>query len=303
MEGRPQFPAKRGQRFLVGLKSGEIAGAGGCGIDVEGAAGFSVLEKGRSGEIKGEFGGVEHLEEDGFVAGRGQGNEMAFQFIERGQKVGNDHHEGALPHNFRDALDRLDEIGGRAARRPVEGDDDLPQMAHPLTGREVVAQGVIKAEQSDGIALEVKEPGEGGGEGGGIRRLGPPKGTEIHGVALVHQEMAAEVGFVLELPDVIPVAPGINAPVEMAGVVAGGVLAVFGELDGETMIGTAVQAGPETLDHRAGTQLQAADAHERGRINPRRRRRSRGVGGGRQGGHGGKDRPYGANRTYRAYFL
>jgi hypothetical protein len=55
---------------------------------------------------------------------------------------------------------------------------------------------------------------------------------------------------------------GVHLPVDVPGVVAGGVLAVLGELDGEPVPRAAVAAGQIPLHHLLGVQLQAVDAGE-----------------------------------------
>jgi hypothetical protein len=47
-------------------------------------------------------------------------------------------------------------------------------------------------------------------------------------------------------------------PVKVLDVVAGGVLAVLAELDGEAVEGTRVQAGEEALDDELGAQVRRA---------------------------------------------
>ena len=54
--------------------------------------------------------------------------------------------------------------------------------------------------------------------------------------------MAIDVGFFLELLDVVAVGPGVDLPVDGGEIVAGQVLAVFGELDAEALERAAVQA-------------------------------------------------------------
>jgi hypothetical protein len=53
--------------------------------------------------------------------------------------------------------------------------------------------------------------------------------------------MTVEIGFFLELLDVVAVAPRVDLPVDRVQIVAGDVLAVLGELDAEPLEGAAVE--------------------------------------------------------------
>jgi len=84
--------------------------------------------------------------------------------------------------------------------------------------------------------------------------------------------VAAEVGLLLEPLYVVAVTAGVEPPVEVARVVAGAVLAVLAELDREPVVRAAVQAAQEPLHDDLRAELEALDAHERRRIDERRRR-------------------------------
>src|SRR5262245_22969591 len=80
--------------------------------------------------------------------------------------------------------------------------------------------------------------------------------------------MAAQIRFVFESLDVITIAASKEFPIQVARVVAGRVLAILGELDGETVIRTAMETGEKAFDNRSGPQLQVLDAHQGRRIEP-----------------------------------
>ena len=84
---------------------------------------------------------------------------------------------------------------------------------------------------------------------------------------MVHKQVAAEIGFVLKFFQVVTVRARIQSPVEIARVVAGRVLAVFGELDLESVIRAAMQTVPKSLDDHARAKFEAADRHQRLRVN------------------------------------
>jgi hypothetical protein len=59
-------------------------------------------------------------------------------------------------------------------------------------------------------------------------------------------------------------APGaaLDLPVDVLDVVAGNILAMLGELDGEAVVGALVHAREVALDDEPGLDLQAADLGE-----------------------------------------
>ena len=88
----------------------------------------------------------------------------------------------------------------------------------------------------------------------------------VHRGAGVDDERDADVALFLVLLDVVAVGAGEDAPVEPAEVVAGGVLAVLGELDVEAVEGAAVQAADRPLDEPARPQRQVGDLGDGVRI-------------------------------------
>jgi hypothetical protein len=99
----------------------------------------------------------------------------------------------------------------------------------------------------DRVALSVQKPGERRGERAGVIRFCVTNRAVAHRAALIHKQMAAEIGFILEFFQVVTVRARIQTPVEIARVVAGRVLAVFRELDRETVIRTAMQTVPKSF--------------------------------------------------------
>ena len=89
--------------------------------------------------------------------------------------------------------------------------------------------------------------------------------------------MALEVGLLLELLDVVPIAARVDLPVERGQIVAGQVLAVLGELDAEPLIGLRCRpARKPSTTVRAFSSIVPSRAMTAGSRN----RRSRGGRGG-----------------------
>jgi len=78
--------------------------------------------------------------------------------------------------------------------------------------------------------------------------------------------MADVIGFLLVLLDVIAVGAAEDFPVQVADVVAGGVFAVLGKLDGKAVVGRLVFAGDVALDDLPRVQAERLGAGHRGRI-------------------------------------
>ena len=87
-----------------------------------------------------------------------------------------------------------------------------------------------------------------------------------HRLADVEQQPADEVRLLLVLLEVEAAGPAVDLPVDVLDVVAGDVLAVLGELDGEAVVRALVHARQVALDDQPRLQLQAADLGERQRV-------------------------------------
>jgi hypothetical protein len=79
---------------------------------------------------------------------------------------------------------------------------------------------------------------------------------------VIDEKVAAQICFVFELLDVVPVATGIESPINIAGVVAYSVLAVLGEFNREAVVRASMNAFPEALDDDFGSQLHGFDSHQ-----------------------------------------
>ncbi len=129
--------------------------------------------------------------------------------------------------------------------------------------------------KADGVALMEHQVGERGGDVLGVLEFADrPTGTDLggnlageaHAAGGIDEQMGLEVGFFLVFLDVVTVGLADGAPVDMADLVPGVILAMLGELDGEALVGTFVDAGEETLDERARHQSQVAVLRQGGGI-------------------------------------
>ena len=101
----------------------------------------------------------------------------------------------------------------------------------------------------------------------GVLELGDRAAVPVaHRRGRIEQQVAAEVGLFLVLLDVELVAFAEDFPVEVAGIDAGGVLAVLGELDGVATVGRAVLAGEEAFDDEPGGKAEVLELGQRGGV-------------------------------------
>ena len=87
-----------------------------------------------------------------------------------------------------------------------------------------------------------------------------------HRLAGIQEQIREQVGLLLVLLQVKLVGLGPDFPVDVADVVAGHVLAMLGELDGEAVVRAGMHPGDVALDHHARLQVQPLEASQRERI-------------------------------------
>ena len=132
----------------------------------------------------------------------------------------------------------------------------------------------VKEDEADRVLLADEHHGERDDHGGAIIELGKRGAAPVvHRVAGVDDEGDADVALFLVLLDVMPVRPREDAPVEPAKIVAGGVLAVLGELDVEAVKRAAMLTADRTFDQPARPQDQVGNLGDGVRVGifPRRR--------------------------------
>jgi len=248
--------------FVVSVQAFQVFLSRRSGINEQVAAGFDIAEHDGAVEVERQFRRIEHLEQHDFVTGGGEGGEILFQCFNRSEEVRDQNHQRTFADDFYDPFQWGGQIGGGASGGGFELQHEPAQMADPIARWEVFADLFVEGEQAHSVALLMQKVGERGGEGVGVLRFGPAKRAVIHRAAVVHEQVAAEVGFVLEFLDVVTVAAREEPPVEIARIVTGRILAILGELDGEPVIRTAMNAMPESLDHDAGAEFEVLDGHQ-----------------------------------------
>ncbi len=133
----------------------------------------------------------------------------------------------------------------------------LVEMARGAAGGEVEPDLGVERGHPHGVLLAHHQVGQHRGQVRGVLELGDARRLAVgHRSAAIEQDLGAEVGFLLVLFDIKPVGAPENPPVEVPRIVAGGVLAMLGELDAEPLVGAGVQARDEPLDDAPGHQRQ-----------------------------------------------
>jgi len=143
-----------------------------------------------------------------------------------------------------------------------EGDEQFVEVAAGRAGRQEAADAVVEEGEGHAVVFGDDQPGEAGGEERGVFEFGEAVGgfREAHGGGAIEEEVAFEVGFLLEGAEEQLVIAGEDPPIDLGEVVAGNVLAELVELDGGAALAGAVAAGKVAFDHRLGAELIVLEA-------------------------------------------
>ncbi len=109
------------------------------------------------------------------------------------------------------------------------GAEDLEDAVLAARGREALGHAVVEGEDADAVEVREGDVRQGGGDPLGVAQL--RRRAEAHRPGAVDEDVDREVLFFLEEPQEQSPVPLVDVPVEVAEVVARGVLAVVGELD------------------------------------------------------------------------
>ena len=144
----------------------------------------------------------------------------------------------------------------------------LVEMRRIAAGANQRADFVVERRQPDAVLLLQNQVRQRGSHALCVFQLRQRRGVAAvaHAFAGIQKQVADEVRFLLVLLEVELVGLAIHLPVDKAQVVAGAVFAVFGKLDREAVVGTAMRAGDIAFDDRAGAQFQPMQLRQRLRI-------------------------------------
>ena len=231
------------------------------------------------------------MKDQDLVAGVAEAAQAVVERVEVGEQVGDDDDQPAVADLAGDLAEDHGQLGRAVGLGRLQRLDDLGQLGGGGGRAEPGPFLLVEDGQPDGVPLLDQQRGQAGDDRGGVLELGHGPVAVGHAGAGVEDEGGAEVGLLLVAFDLVAVGAGVGPPVESFEVVAGCVLAVVGELDGEAVHGAAVQAGDAALDDALGAEAQGHDLGEDGGVK-RGHAVGRTVGGGNThsagvGTHGG----------------
>ena len=211
--------------------------------------------------------GIEHVEQNDFVAVEAQRLDGADDVFGRIVEIGNEHDHAAAAQELLKMMERFGEIGARARLGMLEARQQAMKLSLARRGPDVGADFVVENDQAGGVALVVDREIEQRGRGEArVVHLGHAVRRELHGIAGVEQHGEHAVRFAAIAFQVGALGAREDVPVHVAKIVAGRVGAVLGEFLAEAEIRRAVQPGDEAVDHGLRHQIQAGDPGEHGRV-------------------------------------
>ena len=135
-------------------------------------------------------------------------------------------------------------------REPVQQLGHADDLGHRVAGRHDAQHLLVEGGQRDLVALADDRVAQGGDHLRGVGQLLLRAVAVAHRGAGVEHEMADEVRLHLVLLDEEHVAREVQPPVDVLGIVAPGILAVAGKLDGEARQRRLVRPG-QVAQHQA----------------------------------------------------
>ena len=112
------------------------------------------------------------MKDDDFVAARGEGGQFDFKPFDGSEEIGDQYNKAAFANDFNDTFERRCEISRAANGRLFQGEHEMPQVAGAVARRQIFANLFVECQQPHGIALQIKEIGEGGCQSRGVFRFG-----------------------------------------------------------------------------------------------------------------------------------
>jgi hypothetical protein len=166
-------------------------------------------------------------------------------------------------HQLGDLFEGCDQIRRLAGTRFREHRKDALELTCAKSRRKPIGNTFIKGNGADSIALPQQKKSEGSDQRARVFVLGVIDRTVLHRLALIDHQIASTIRFILETFLIVPIGPSIEFPIDRFGIIADRIGAILAEFDRETVLGTSVQSGLESVDNFLGTPLQIANRHER----------------------------------------
>lgn len=204
-----------------------------------------------------DFVGIKDVKQDDIVSSVRELFKQTFKLISVRKKIGDQKQKAPSARELGESSEVFGECGG-ALWDLFDGLGEWEEVRGLAFGWEKVLLLAIEGEKSDGIALAQQEVGKGKGERSGVVVFGGSAFAVfgmlgvVHGSRGIEQDVSAQVGFVFKLLDVVAITFGKEFPVDMADLVAGGVLFVFGEFDALAVVRALVESCEGSFDIAQG---------------------------------------------------
>ena len=189
------------------------------------------------------------------------------------EQVGDDHHQRPLPNRLGEFVEHLRQAGRALRLGLFDHVERQPQVGRAPPRRQRADDPLGGTGDADGVTLLAGQIPQRPADPPGVVDLGQRldadgrgRRPEGHRPAGVEHEHEPEVGVGLVLLDVKPVGPAEGPPVEPPEVVAGDVLAVFGEFDARAAVGARVPARDVPHHRPPREQRHAGEPREHGRF-------------------------------------
>ena len=210
---------------------------------------------------------IQQLKDDDVGAAEPQVLQALHHPIRIVEQIRDQDREASLAERVGELVERTPHVGLRARDNPFEREQDRVHVARPRARRQPGRDLLVELDEPRRVALPVHQVGERRREHAAVFELAHRRAAAIrHRGAHVEQQVAFEVGFLLELLDVVAIGARVDFPVERGQVVARQVLPVFRELDAEPFVGTAVQPREEPFHHRTRLQLHRPEPPDDGGV-------------------------------------
>ena len=239
----------------------QVVAAHALGVERQLVGRLHVLELDQALEREMHLGLVEDVEQDDLVAAVAQVVQALQHRLRVGQQVAEEHDQALAADHGRQLVQARGHVGLRRSASGWPAATGCCRAAcRLLRGGRLAWMLRVERDQADRVLLVDHQVAQRRRQADGVLELGQLLAVGVgHRGAEVHHQVAGDVGLGLELLEVILVGLGVDVPVEVLEVVAGDVLAMLGELDGEALERAGVQAGQEALDDELGAQVEPGD--------------------------------------------
>ena len=182
------------------------------------------------------------------------------------EQVADDDHDAAPPDLHRHVVQHHGDVRLRRRIERRQRRQHFVNHAVAVAAGEVIARRRVEDVQRDGVALMQNHIRETRRDHLRVVELRVFARAVLHRLAAIQQDVRDVVRLLLVLLDVVAVRAPEHLPVEMPQIVAVGVFAMLGELNGEAVIGGLVLARHVALDQHPGVQTQRLGARNRDRV-------------------------------------